>query len=143
MSWNATGTLALAAGLLLAVPQAAAAQSVVGNDGWWEWAVPALEGRGNQGRQGHGPPFCRNGRGHPVHGQAWCQAKGWTATWQRTRWDDVVLRDPRQRRSGRVYEQDTLAEILGRVVFGRVESQRRRVGAGGPLQGRWLSLIHI
>lgn len=28
-------------------------------------------------RRGHGPPFCRSGVGHPVHGPAWCLEKGW------------------------------------------------------------------
>lgn len=30
-----------------------------------------------RGRNGHGPPFCRSGAGHPVHGRAWCLEKGW------------------------------------------------------------------
>lgn len=37
-------------------------------------------GKGNGGgnaRNGNGPAFCRSGEGHPVHGMAWCRAKGW------------------------------------------------------------------
>jgi hypothetical protein len=134
-----TRTCALAAGLLLAAPPGAAAQSTIGSDGWWDWAVPVVEGRGQQARQGQGPPFCRGNRpqGHPVHGREWCRAKGWTANWNRTRWDDAVLRLPDRRRSG-VYEQDTLSDILGRVIYGRVDGQRRQLGAAGPLQGRWI-----
>jgi hypothetical protein len=128
----------LGVGLLLIAPQGAAAQSVIGSDGWWDWAAPVMDGRGQQARQGQGPPFCRGNRpgGHPVHGSEWCRAKGWQATWSRTRWDDAVLRSPGPRRG--VYEQDSIADILGRVVFGRVESQRRRLGADGPMQGRWV-----
>jgi hypothetical protein len=32
---------------------------------------------GQQGKNGNGPPFCRNGQGHPVHGRQWCRDKGW------------------------------------------------------------------
>lgn len=28
-------------------------------------------------RSGNGPPFCRSGAGHPVHGRRWCLEKGW------------------------------------------------------------------
>lgn len=28
-------------------------------------------------RRGEGPPFCRNGEGHPVHGWEWCEEKGY------------------------------------------------------------------
>lgn len=31
---------------------------------------------GQQADRG-GPPFCRNGEGHPVHGQRWCEEKGY------------------------------------------------------------------
>lgn len=134
-----TTTLAVAAGLLIAAPQDAAAQTRVGNDGWWDWAVPAVESGRREARRGNGPPFCRNGRGHPVHGLEWCEAKGWSANWQRTVWDDVILRAPRDRRD-RVYEQDSLGEILGSVIFGRLDAQRHQVGAhGAPLQARWVS----
>ena len=32
---------------------------------------------GRQNRRGNGPPFCRSGAGHPVHGRRWCIEKGW------------------------------------------------------------------
>jgi hypothetical protein len=51
------GTFALFG--LFAMPEAADAQA-----------------RGNQGKGG-GPPFCQNGRGHPVHGWEWCARKGY------------------------------------------------------------------
>src|SRR5262245_53293464 len=48
---------------------------------------PAARGRGNgngngnaqgnqnqgNGRNGNGPPFCRNGQGHPTKGRQWCE----------------------------------------------------------------------
>jgi hypothetical protein len=88
--------------------------------------------------QQKGPPFCANGKGHPVHGREWCQQKGWTMNtrWERAAWDDVVLRSPRraerQPATGR-----TLGDILGDVVFGRVDAQRRALGVREPLTGRW------
>jgi hypothetical protein len=131
--------LGVAVGLLAGGAETAEAQSRVGDDGWWSWAVPTYESnRGRDTRQGQGPPFCRNGRGHPVHGLEWCRAKGWNATWQRTVWDDVVLRIPRER-DRRVQRQETLAETLGRVVFGRLDGERRNLGVNAPLEGRWLT----
>jgi hypothetical protein len=97
-------------------------------------------GQGNRGRsarQGHGPPFCRNGQGHPVHGREWCRAKGWSATWNRTIWDDARIRLPRDRRSGTL-QQGTLAEVIDRVVFGRLDERRARLGVQAPMEGRWL-----
>jgi hypothetical protein len=91
-----------------------------------------------QARQGQGPPFCRNGQGHPVHGRQWCREKGWTATWSRNVWDDARVRLPRDRRSGGILEQGTLAEVIDRVVFGRVAERRSRLGIDAPMQGRWL-----
>lgn len=132
--------LMIACGTLLFGAGSANAQSTVGSDGWWGWAVPTLDSqaRGNRdARRGNGPPFCRNGRGHPVHGLDWCRAKGWQANWSRTVWEDVIL-GPR-RGDRRIYEQDSLADILGRVVFGRVDSQRRQIGTSAPLQGRWIT----
>ena len=32
---------------------------------------------GRENRRGNGPPFCRSGAGHPVHGRRWCIEKGW------------------------------------------------------------------
>jgi hypothetical protein len=33
--------------------------------------------RQGSGKNGNGPEFCRNGRGHPVYGRQWCRDKGW------------------------------------------------------------------
>jgi len=91
---------------------------------------------------GQGPPFCRNGQGHPVHGQRWCQDKGWSntaTTWQRAPWGDVVLGRSTPRGNQRVSEP-TLGGVLGDVVLGRVSRLGRDAGLRGPVEGRWLSL---
>lgn len=33
--------------------------------------------RDRRDRANGGPPFCRNGQGHPVHGRRWCEEKGY------------------------------------------------------------------
>ncbi|MGH7483048.1 MAG: hypothetical protein ACRELV_12910 [Longimicrobiales bacterium] len=86
-----------------------------------------------------GPPFCRNGQGHPVHGRRWCVDKGFglgsrgSIGWDRSGWDDVIFRSPR--RSG-VYDRGGLIDVLGDVVFGRISAHGNRIGARGDLQGR-------
>ena len=97
------------------------------------------EARGER-RRGNGPPFCRNGQGHPVHGRDWCREKGWSAGgiggWLDGGWDDVIFRgEPRRR-----MEQPTLGGILGDIVFGRMVDHAERTGRTGPLDGRWLDL---
>jgi hypothetical protein len=107
-------------------------------------------GRGNaRGGRGHargGPPFCQNGQGHPVHGRQWCRDKGFGlgggafgSRWDTRSWDDVVLRAPRgtDRRSGAM-DRGGLIDVLGDVVFGRLTAEGSRLGATGPLTGRWL-----
>jgi hypothetical protein len=143
-----------ACALVLLAPERVEAQA----DGWWDWAAAAVYGgqeiptrRGNvaipqargQSRgaaQGQGPPFCRSGEGHPVHGRRWCAEHGWPlgseGLWRRGTWEDVIFRSPRDRRQGNV-DRGGLVETLGQVVFGRVDDHRRRLGASEPLVGRW------
>ena len=90
-------------------------------------------------KNGEGPAFCRSGAGHPVHGRTWCIEKGFgigTDKWGRARWGDILLG-----RSGRdqtrVMSSGTLSDILGRIVFGRLQSQARALG-GGSLNGQWI-----
>jgi hypothetical protein len=97
-----------------------------------------------------GPPFCRNGQGHPVHGRQWCRDKGYgnggvlsrtSAGWEDRRWEDIILRAPRDTdRRKRTVDQGGLLDVLGDEVFGRLDSERRRLGAQAPLEGRWLDL---
>jgi hypothetical protein len=92
-----------------------------------------------------GPAFCRSGSGHPVFGRQWCVQKGlglgdrhtW---WERVRWDDVILRAPRDRRRDhtRGLDERDLLFVLGHAVFGRVHRHGRDLGYGVPLTGAWL-----
>lgn len=71
-------------------------------------------------RRGNGPPFCRNGQGHPVHGRQWCIDKGWGLGNRTVFFDDdrvilrsgqqVVIAHPRDDRS--VFER-----IADRILF--------------------------
>ena len=112
-----------------------------GDDDWYEnrrdrgdrWEQ---ERRGN----GQGPAFCRSGAGHPVYGRQWCVQKGFglgrNVRWDRVRWDDVIFRRPMPRRD---YElrRDVLQDVLGSVVFGRLDMRRRQYGINAPLTGYW------
>lgn len=54
--------------------------------------------RGERGKRGRGPKFCRNGEGHPVHGREWCIEKGFglgDARYDEDRYDDEYDRDDR------------------------------------------------
>lgn len=173
----------VAAGLVLAVPQAAEAQAA---DGWWELALrdvaelrtgdrnvsderqddrtigDIIFGRdgerndrartndrtrrndGQRGAKGNGPPFCRNGQGHPVHGQRWCRDKGFgqgSVRWEDRGWEDVIFGTPRggDRRRGTV-DQGGLIDVLGDVVLRRLSGESRRLGSDAPLEGRWIDL---
>ncbi|MFW5952377.1 MAG: hypothetical protein ACOC3J_05060 [Gemmatimonadota bacterium] len=94
-----------------------------------------------------GPKFCRTGEGHPVFGRSWCRDKGFGdygrggVVWRDRGWEDIILGAPRdrERRSG-VVNRGGLIDILGDVVLGRLEGERRRIGGGAPLEGRWLQL---
>ena len=94
--------------------------------------------RGQQ-KAGNGPPFCRNGQGHPVHGRRWCQEKGWglgnASVWERARWEDVIFGDDRRSRQRGVLDRRTLGDVLGDVVLGRLAGQ----AGSGELSGRWIT----
>lgn len=90
-------------------------------------------------RQGKGgPKFCRTGAGHPVHGRAWCIQKGFGlgggSRWDRVNWGDAYLRNGRTSGSvGRV----GLSDIVGSMMYGRLDARRRTYGYNAPLSGRW------
>lgn len=93
--------------------------------------------------RGNGPSFCRSGRGHPVFGWEWCRERGWDRSsssrypvrWERRTWEDVIFR--RQDRKPSLDRRD-LGSILGDVIFGRVDTRRREIGAPGDWLGRWV-----
>ena len=89
------------------------------------------------GRRGNGPPFCRNGQGHPVHGMQWCRDKGWTNGYslRNVGWEDVILR--RRNVAQGDLGRSVLSDILGRAVYSRFDTQRERLGVNAPLTGRW------
>ena len=93
---------------------------------------------GRKNRKGGGPKFCQNGQGHPVHGMAWCRAKGWDNRYslRNVGWGDVILRRPRYDTRGDL-GRSILEGILGRRVYGRFDDQRLRLGERAPLVGYW------
>lgn len=92
-------------------------------------------------RLGHrpaGPPFCRSGVGHPVHGRLWCLRHGFglgPIPWILIDLGDIVFggRGPRDGRLG----TGDLLEVLGREalegILGRAHAADRR----GEVTGRW------
>jgi hypothetical protein len=155
-------TIALAlAAMVLGTAGQASAQSRNRDEGWWPWqgngetvrqndkkAEKAQKARGDrrddrddgifgQGqdqRRGNGPPFCRNGQGHPVHGREWCERKGWS----QADWGNVIYRNPLP--SNRRIAQPSVRDILGSVILGRLTSYSRQLGASGPIEGRTFSV---
>jgi hypothetical protein len=94
--------------------------------------------KGRNDRKGGGPKFCQNGRGHPVHGMAWCRAKGWDNRYslRNVGWGDVIVRRPRYDARGDL-GRSVLESILGRRVYDRFDDQRSRLGVRAPLVGYW------
>jgi hypothetical protein len=86
------------------------------------------EGRGREARRGNGPPFCRNGQGHPTKGMEWCREKGWT---QQSGWGNIIYRNPLP--SDR---QPRARDILDSVILGRLTDYSRQLGARGPIESR-------
>lgn len=110
------------------------------DDGGWETGDSWPTGRSRtstasrRGKKGNGPPFCRNGAGHPTKGRAWCREKGWDG-WYDVGWQDVIF--DRRYPSRRTMSRGGLIDVLGSVVLGRIES-RSGVRSGSPLEGRFL-----
>lgn len=109
-------------------------------------------------RNDDGPPFCRNGNGHPVHGWEWCEDKGygrrrihWPGDrrdrWEDRTWKDIVFGDRRDRDGRRrrgYYDYDrrldraTLADILGDHAYRRFDDHRRAQRLDDGLVGYWV-----
>ena len=80
---------------------------------------------GAKAKQGNGPPFCRNGDGHPVHGRQWCVDKGWGLGNDR----DILNRRRHERRNpNRNDDRTILDDVLGRRYS--VDILGRRYDAG-------------
>lgn len=94
---------------------------------------------GRAARRGGGPPFCRDGRGHPVHGTDWCRDKGWDddgRLWQRASWPEVIFKEPA--REDRALDRRGLIDVVGDIVLGRVDERSRYLGLTDTLAGRWV-----
>lgn len=55
-------------------------------------------------KRGEGPPFCRNGEGHPVHGWEWCEKKGYGGYENRSL-GDIIFGDNRNVSGSRNYDR--------------------------------------
>ena len=111
-------------------------------------AVRGRAGRGRDVRRGGGPPFCRSGRGHPVHGVQWCREKGWAVGVDRRdrRWDrrsgleGVILdrdRGPILRQSRTELDRRDVLGILGEAALLRL-TRAAGLDRRAPISGRWL-----
>jgi hypothetical protein len=91
-----------------------------------------------RGGNGAGPPFCRNGAGHPVHGMQWCRDKGFGSgyTWRPGSIGDIIIgRDTR--RSGSLSGR-ALEDVIGRDASRRVQNLGRQGGFTGNMLGTWI-----
>jgi hypothetical protein len=91
--------------------------------------------------RGGAPAFCRSGEGHPVWGRQWCLDMGFGlgheyGLWGTARMDGIVFREPRFDTRDRLTER-VLSDVLGGVVFGRLETRRSALGVTDPLVGYW------
>jgi hypothetical protein len=100
-----------------------------------------------RGRDGYGstqrpgPSFCRDGSGHPVKGRQWCRDKGFglgnsRAVWERARWEDIILRQPRRRDDGRL-GRSVLGGIIGDRALRRFETYGYDNYGRGDVHGHW------
>lgn len=123
-------TMLMSGIVALAVATPVSAQSA----DWWAPRGPSYEQ--SRDRQGNGPPFCRNGQGHPVHGMAWCEDKGWA----RVAWNDVVFKGADRRYEDPYVREPSIVDILGDVVLGRLTTQMANLGLEGAMEGRWVPM---
>jgi hypothetical protein len=104
-----------------------------------------------QGRGG-GPPFCRSGQGHPVHGWAWCVEKGWAPApryddyypapvrgWDLVIWEDARFNHRRPPRQQRWLDRSQVVDVVGEAMLRRVEGYGPRGARRAEIRGRWVS----
>lgn len=103
-----------------------------------------------------GPPFCRNGAGHPVHGHAWCVEKGFAPPRYRRYRPQRTYPTPRRwrqyegsstrfrisyehvRRWNDVLTSAELDIILDRRTRNRLYAHRRALDLRAAIEGRWV-----
>lgn len=126
---------------------------------WDEYYDRRGEAYSRRGRAKRGgPPFCRNGAGHPVHGRAWCVEKGFTPAprqrrsryrrgypeaprrWRRYEGTSIRFRISyeRIRRWDDVLTSAELDIVLDRRTQRRLYDHRRHLGTRAPIEGRWV-----
>lgn len=95
--------------------------------------------RGDDRRAERGPPFCRNGQGHPVHGMQWCRDKGFGGNGG---WGDILGRRSDDR--GKVgdrryddYERSGSYERSHQEFHYRHDRECRIRAAERPLDLQW------
>lgn len=145
--------------LVLGAPAAVAAQDSgdAATGDFWRWALDEVRDERQQrgaapaaaraSRSGGGPPFCRSGVGHPVHGRDWCRRKGFDPgplPWVRVPLERVPLgRSERPRRfDGRLGPRD-LAGILGEGVLRRLLERAGAEASPSFLNGRWQEDVDV
>jgi hypothetical protein len=109
-------------------------------------------------KRGSGPPFCRNGNGHPVHGWSWCVEKGFAAPhrpyyrpqrdrrrapryrWRHQRGTSISFRISYERMASwnGVLTRADLQVIFDRSTLRRLYDRRDRLGIRAPIEGRWV-----
>ncbi|HUF13781.1 MAG TPA: hypothetical protein VMN78_11820 [Longimicrobiales bacterium] len=102
------------------------------------------DARSQRNERGNGPSFCRSGSGHPVFGWDWCRERGWDRSgssavrWENRSWEDVIFRIPRGDRR-ETLDRRGLGDVLGDIVFGRIDTRRRQLSRSTDYVGRWLT----
>lgn len=99
------------------------------------------------------PPFCRSGRGHPVHGYRWCVENGFAPPrryahrpsprrhWRPYRHDRVlVVRHAPVRvvRPRVAFDVRVIVDLLGPGLYGDIRGHARRHGYRGTPVARWV-----
>lgn len=98
---------------------------------------------GRRGAQGGGPPFCRNGSGHPVHGMEWCREKGFAPSRyeERRQYRRDRRYDRRRSRERRRRPQFRRLPGLERLPLGSLERFPQRSGETARLAGAALARV--
>lgn len=129
------------AAVLVAIPATADAQGKSGKsrDGDRPELIRRGEDRKADARRGEsarmgvrrGPAFCRNGQGHPVHGQRWCYDRGFGSG------SGVLLDRRRDDRRGGSYGDASSYDRMHREFHLRHDRECRMRAAERPLDIQW------
>lgn len=93
-----------------------------------------------------GPPFCRNGRGHPKFGYRWCVEKGFApprrSRWTHRSYGDVVVRHAPARvaRPRATFDVRVMIDLLGPRLYSHITAYSRRHGYRSEPVARWVPM---